>query len=46
MKYCWDHVDGMMEYRLNLGFSLQPMKWYLLDFSRYLGKVSRGSIHY
>ena len=36
MKYCWDHVDGMMEYRLNLGCSLQPMKWYLLDFSRYL----------
>ena len=36
MKYCWDHVDEMMEYRVSLGYSLQPMKWYLLDFSRYL----------
>ena len=36
MKYCWDHVDEMLEYRVSLGYSLQPMKWYLLDFSRYL----------
>lgn len=36
MKYCWDYVDDMMEYRLSLGYSLQPMKYYLLDFSRYL----------
>ena len=36
MKYCWEHVDEMMEYRTSIGYSLQPMKWYLLDFSRYL----------
>lgn len=36
MKYCWDHVDDMIAYRLSLGYSLQPMKWYLLDFSRFL----------
>ena len=36
MKYCWEHVDEMMEYRTSMGYSLQPMKWYLLDFSRYL----------
>lgn len=38
MIYCWNHVNEMMEYRISLGYSLQPMKWYLIDFSKYLMK--------
>lgn len=36
MSYCWEHVDEYISYRVSLGLSATPIKWYLIDFSNYL----------
>ncbi len=38
MKFIYEYIPEMINYRIDLGYSLQPTSWYLKDFSRYLKK--------
>lgn len=43
MKYCWQYLEDMCNYREALGYTLEPVKSHIANFSRYLHENYPGS---